>query len=97
VIVTLLVLEIGTRVLRGQLFDRSLLSSRFEAGDADERPYAEYHPRLGWVPNLGVRTSGGVTSTVLAGNVRSNGADATPPGRPVINAGVGNYGLDQAG
>lgn len=127
VVVTLLALELGTRVVRGQVFDRTLLSSRFDAGDTDEQPYAEYHPILGWLPNLGVRTGGGVTSTILEGNIRSNGAASSPKGRPilavgdsftfgaevndaeswpaqlevlltksVINAGVGNYGLDQA-
>jgi hypothetical protein len=127
VLVTLLALELGTRVVRGQLLDRSLLSSRFEAGDANQQPYAEYHPRLGWVPNLGVRNEKGVTSTVLEGNFRSNGTAPSPAGKPilavgdsftfgsevndaeswpaqleallgkpVINAGVGNYGLDQA-
>jgi lysophospholipase L1-like esterase len=73
-----LVLEVGIRIQHGALFDTTLLSAEYRVADGElEKPPAQYDSRLGWIPNLGRRTRLGKDYTIIEGNIRSNGSEAS--------------------
>ncbi len=77
VIFTLLIVEIGFRIIKGKLFDTTLLTAEYaETKQEDVLPRAQYDEYLGWVPNLGERQEKIARHTIIEGNIRSNGVDA---------------------
>jgi hypothetical protein len=86
IVVTFLVLEFGVRLVRGKIFDTTLLSAGYgPVEEVKQAPRAQYDEFLGWVPNYGKRIgqekrnrerrAPPATYTIIDGNVRSGGPD----------------------
>jgi hypothetical protein len=85
---TLLLLEFGVRIYRGQLFS---LPGRSAGLDLIRSGYpASYDPLLGYVPTPGTHGTDNIWKTevnITADGFRSNGNDAPPSGTPILAVG----------